>query len=239
MYSIELLQAISDWQRGGSPEQKLKRANALKKACQNLPDVFKVFKGSCYRQIALNHGAVWTIGTEYQLNESISSWTTSLEVAKSFKGGVPPKDSEYQGIILELKDNNNYEVIVNISDLFNDAGFCEYLDKHKNSIDSYHHGLGRYGDEQKEVVINVDMLPLSSLIAWGGYSGSKIELATMYFGHTPNSVELTNFENLMNQSGRTCGANWLTTPEAVRRVSEKLKYHAQRLKPIKELQDNI
>ncbi|STO56734.1 Uncharacterised protein [Grimontia hollisae] len=178
------------------------------------------------------------IGTEYKLNESISSWTTSLEVAKVFKGGVPPQGSDYQGIILELKDSDSYEVIVNISALFNDDEFCEYLDKHKKNIASYHHGIGKYGNKQQEVVVDVDSLPLSSLIAWGGYSSPKIELATMYFGHAPDSLELISFDNLMKQSGLTDGAYWLTTPEAVERVSEKLKCHTHRLKPIKDLQDN-
>ncbi|MDO8358109.1 MAG: hypothetical protein Q7U76_17160 [Nitrospirota bacterium] len=224
-FTIELLQAISDWQRGGDVTQKKRRGLALKSATRELPASFKS-AGRCFRQIALDDSAVWRVGTQLQLSETISAWTDRIEIAKDIKGGVPPVG--YQGVIFVF-DPAPCQVIVNLAALYRDEGFRSYMNKNESSISGYWDGAGGYGDSQSEVVIEAEFLPLDSVHAWGGYAGPELQLAHMYYGHTPSEIELQNFRELMTKAGHSCGPYWLSTPEAVSRVAEKLKYHGERL----------
>ena len=236
MFSIEVLQAISDWQRGGDAKQKAKRGKALKEAAGLLPEKFRLIRTNCYRQIALDNGSVWNIGTKYQLSETISSWTTSLDFAKQFKGGVPPIG--YQGVIFKITPSDDIKVVVNLHELFLCQEFLDFLAANKDKVNGFHQGIGIYGNTQSEVVISTEYLSLSALFAWGGYTSPESTLAKMFFGHEANVEEIESFRDLMNQAGHKCGAYWLTTPDAVNRVSEKLKMHGERLSKIKAQQES-
>lgn len=236
MFTVELLQAISDWQRGGDAKQKKNRGEALKKVAQELPNKYKSISVDCYRQIALEKESVWNIGTKYQLSETISSWTTSLDIAKTFKGGVPPIG--YQGVIFKINPTDNLEVIINLPELFKCDEFKKYLDLNKGKVNGYDKGIGLYENTQQEIVIYTEYLNLNSLFAWGGYSSPEMQLAKIWFGHHPSSEELEQFRDLMKREGCECGAHWLTTPDAVARVSEKLKFHGGRLSKINGQQQN-
>jgi hypothetical protein len=56
--SLELLQAISDWQRGGSPRQKQRRGQRLKAAAAALDPKFRSCGLCVFRQIALAKGSL-------------------------------------------------------------------------------------------------------------------------------------------------------------------------------------
>lgn len=208
----------------------------MKEAAELLPEKFRSIHTNCYRQIALDKGSVWNIGTKYQLSETISSWTTSLEVAKQFKGGVPPIG--YQGVIFKITPSDDIEVIVNLHELFLCQEFVDFLATNKDKVNGFHQGTGMYGNTQSEVVISTEYLALSALFAWGGYTSPESTLAKMFFGNEANDEELELFRDLMNQAGHKCGAYWLTTPDAVNRVSEKLKMHGERLSKIKAQQES-
>lgn len=229
-FSIELLQAINEWQRGGDANQKKRRGAALKELSSSLPEKFRCTSESCFRQIALDKSAVWNIGAEYKISEALSSWTESIDVAKTFKGGVPPIG--YQGVIFRISPSCD-AVIVNLARLFSDPSFCTFLDENKNKVKDYDKGIGRYGGSQQEVVIEKDTLPLDSLYAWGGYTSPETELARMFFGEPPSSEQMEWFREIMVKAGRAPGPWWLSNPEAVARVSEKLKFHAARLSKYK------
>lgn len=224
-FNLELLQAVSDWQRGGDAKQKKKRGAALKAAAISLPDSFKS-SAICYRQIALDKSAVWRVGTNLNLSETISAWTQSLEAAKSIKGGVPPVG--YQGVIFRIEPTPD-QIVVNLASLYEDKIFRSSLEEMKAQISGYWDGAGKYGATQVEVVLDVASLPLDSIHSWGGYSSPELQLAAMFFGHTPSQTELHLFRELMEKAGHRCGPYWLSTPDAVSRVAEKLKFHAERL----------
>jgi hypothetical protein len=226
-YSVELIQAISDWQRGGSSAQKQKRGATLKRLAATLPKRFRETTDRCYRQIALTEGHLRHVGTKYQLLESISGWTKCELVAREFKGGVPPKGG-YQGVIFSVIPAEG-QVIIDIAALFADDGFNAAVDACKGSINGFHDGIGRYRSSQQEVVLELDSVPLAALHAWGGYSSSSDELAKMFFGRSPTPEERAEFPQLMAKAGVTPGPRWVTTPDAVARVNERLKYEADRV----------
>jgi len=168
MFSVELIQAISDWQRGGNTTQKAQRGKLLKKLCGSLPDEFKTVPKTCYRRIALDKKAVWAIGTKYYLGETISSWTTSIDVCKDFKGGVPPRG--WQGIIFQASNLNRKDVIVNLEALFNNYIFIKFAKDNVKDISGFEFGMGKYWNCQREVVIELRTIPLGSIHSLGGYS---------------------------------------------------------------------
>jgi hypothetical protein len=43
-FTVDLVRAVSDWQRGGDEQQKKKRGLALKLAAKGIPDTFKSAK---------------------------------------------------------------------------------------------------------------------------------------------------------------------------------------------------
>lgn len=228
LYSVELIQAISDWQRGGSSAQKQKRGAVLKKLAATLPERFRETTDRCYRQIALSEGHLRHVGTKYELLESISGWTKSELVAQEFKGGVPAKGG-YQGVIFAVIPTEG-QVILDIAALFADEGFNAAIKEHQGSINGFYDGINRYRSSQQEVVLEMESVPLAALHAWGGYSSSSNDLAHMFFGHSPTPEEWAAFQQLMQRTGVTSGPYWLTTPDAVARVNRRLKYEADRVK---------
>jgi hypothetical protein len=95
-------------------------------------------------------------------------------------------------------------------------------------VNRFNDGIGRWKNSQKEVVIEITDLPLGSLYAYGGYSSNEEKLAAKLFGRTPNSGEMQTFRELMKASGLKSGAYWLSTPDAVARASQMLKFHSAR-----------
>ena len=227
MFTLELLQKINDWQCGGDAKQNIKRGLALKEAVKNLPAEFRQTEKTCYRQVALTKSFVWTIGTEHKLSEKISSWSECIIVAKNFKGGVPPPG--YQGVIFSIQPPKT-SLIVNLSRLYNNTEFTQAINTHKGEISGYHNGIGKYENSQQEVVIDIESLPLNSIHSWGGYVEPEqrlITLSEMYYGRVASNEELVSLKELISQSGHQLGPSWLSTPDAVKRVSKKLACYGE------------
>ena len=221
-FSLGLVQAISDWQRGGDAKAKRRRANRLRHVANELHSQFKQTSLTCFRQIALDKRAIWELHDKLYLSETISSWTLDIEVAKEFKGGVPP--AGYQGIILDIVPTGG-SVIVNLSALFRDAAFQAACKRLRSQVVGFADGLGRYGGSQQEVVFDVPFVPMNSVYALGGYSSSREILAQLLFGHRPSEDEIKQFDALLEKSGRELGPNWVSG-EAKDRVLKKtlIKY---------------
>lgn len=225
MFSKELIQAISNWQRGGDAKLKQKRGATLKVEAEKLPNEFRQ-PVKCFRKIALDGRSLMHMGNHFELSETVSSWTKSVDVVKAFKRGVPA--TPWQGVIFSTTPEAE-SVILDLTSLFANSDFCTAVEKHKSTIDGFDNGMGRYGNSQKEVVLELATLPLDSLVAWGGYTSPEHHLAEMYFGQEPSEAQLEEFRELMKKAGHQVGAYWMFTPDAVMRISEKLKHHAARL----------
>lgn len=81
MFTLELLQAVSDWQREGDTRTKRAHGQALKAEASALPQKFRQVGSTCFRRIALDSRYIWQLGTQLCLKETLSSWTDSLDVA--------------------------------------------------------------------------------------------------------------------------------------------------------------
>jgi hypothetical protein len=220
MFNLELLQAISDWQRGGDLKQKARRGERLKILSEALDPEFRETSLCCFRQISLDKSFLWKLGNELHIKEGISSWTMVTDVAKEFKGGPPPEG--WQGVIFEIVPEGG-QVILNIDALFRDPHFLEDCEAAKGDIVGFHEGIGRYSGSQREVVLEVKSLPIEAVYALGGHSSTKESLARMYFGREPSAGELKYFYNLLVRSKAKFGPVWVTEDAMTRVRSQMLK----------------
>lgn len=222
-FSIELLQAINDWQIDSTS----KRAQALKNVAYNLPERYRSASQLCFRRISLEGKYLMKLGTSYKLSEKISSWTFDLEFTKKFKHGVPPHG--YQGVVFEYKPNRE-EIILNLHALYSDEFFKAFVKANQKDVKNFSKGIGKYGNSQSEIILDVEFLPLNAIRLWGGYSSDESNLALKYYDRIKISLaKRKQFKRLMKKANVKCGPRWLEGEDAVRRVNGKLSYHAERL----------
>ncbi|QDU98601.1 hypothetical protein [Lignipirellula cremea] len=231
LFTLELLQAINDWQCGGNAKEKNERGKKLQDVAAGLPEKFRQTDVACYRRLKLHKSAVWTLGTDEELAETISAWTESEAVAMGFKGGVPEPGS--QGVIFKINPGLG-SVVLNLSRLYKDEGFQKAISEHKGKIAGFDLGIGKYENTQEEVVIENGSVQLDSMHAWGGFSSSEEELATQFFERKPTKEDMDAFRKIMEERGRKAGPKWLKTPDAVKRISAKLVTHTERLAKLKK-----
>ncbi len=118
---------------------------------------------------------MWDLIGEDCLTEKISSWTLDIEVTKAFKGGVPPEEQEYLGVILCVYPQSS-NVIVNLREMYQDHDFTAALEQNRANITGYHDGAGRYGAGQNEVVLEVASVTQQDIYSMGGHSSPFDEL---------------------------------------------------------------
>lgn len=229
-FDPKLLQAINDWQKGGT-HAKDSRGRKLKRLAAALDAQFRYTDQPCYRRIDLDNPNLQLLGETLRLPETISAWTLSPDVARGFNRGVPPV-GEKLGIIVRLAPHPPPgSVIVNLDAVFNDPGFRTAEVEYRNGIEQYERGMGRYSNDQREVIIECPEVRLDQVWAWGGESSSKEELLTdMGAGKygpqyaTAEAIEIVR-RGLDAQPERL-GPQWLMGADAVKRTQDRLAYHA-------------
>ncbi|WP_215750507.1 hypothetical protein [Gluconobacter sp. P5H9_d] len=90
-----------------------------------------------------------------------------IEVAKAFKVGVPPQGQDFQGTIIYLHSPEG-SVIVNLSKLFRNSDFLAVMKANKSNITGYQEGAGRYGNSEKEVVLEIGAVTPEDIYSLGG-----------------------------------------------------------------------
>jgi hypothetical protein len=237
-FNLHLLQAISDWQRGGDAKQNLRRGETLKAACATLPDQYRRCVLICFRQIALPKGGVWDLLGENSLGEKISSWTVDIELAKEFKGGVPPEGQDFQGVIFCVAPKPE-QVVVNLRELFNEPDFIKAIKRHRGDIAGFGAGMGQYHDTQSEVVLEVASVAQEDIYSLGGHSSRFEELvafaADCAYGRAATEAEKEALTLRAAGVRSKAGPQWLT-PEATARVLARGKPAAEVLVEIKRQQ---
>lgn len=222
MFTAELLQAVSDWQRGGDSEQKRKRGQRLKELAGTLDLRFRQCGLVVYRQIALGKRPIWQLLADSDLPETISAWTLSAEVAKQFKGGVPPEG--WQGVIVALQPPAG-SVVVNLDALYRSQDFLNALDRDQHSIAGYADGAKRYGGSQCEVVLEVQNLTSTDIYALGGHSSDRDTLIRLMFQQDPTPQLIAWYEEQIKRGALGPGPLWLEgkpLQRALRRIEPRL-----------------
>lgn len=241
MFTLPFLQAVSDWQRDGDPNQNRKRGQVLKKHCASLPERYRTCDLCCFRQIALPKAGVWDLIGEDSLSEKISSWTVDIEVAKDFKGGVPPKGQGLQGVVLCVYPPAN-SVIVSLRELYKDCSFVAAMDRERQNIKHYDNGAGRHGHKQNEVVLEISGVKKDDIYSMGGHSSQfdmlVEEAAALIYGCSPTPEQVKALFIKVEHLRCEAGPKWLSK-EATQRIITEMKPDIERLGDINRRQKGI
>jgi|ERR1700730_12262698 len=223
-FRLELLQAISDWQRDCDDRNlRTRRGQALKEAAANLPVRYREVAGRCFRQMSLDSANLWRLATETELPETISSWSTSFEVVQWFKRGVPPA-GDWQGLIWTVLPSPD-QVVINLEALFADSEFCEAYEAAAPRIAHFHSGMGRYEGTQREVVLEIQRLPVAAVEAMGGYSSDRERMARILFLDSGPGA-LAALDELLARAGTQLGPKWVTGAAKDRTLARMLDWAA-------------
>lgn len=206
MFTRELIQAVSDWQRGGDPHQKLRRGKMLKAEALKISEEFRECDGPCFRQLSLAKQSFWQLADEFQLPELISAWTLEPNVARQLKGGVP--NLGHQGIIFVVCPSLG-SIVVNLHRLFANADFRAAAERDKVNILGFYDGIGRYWDKQCEVVLEITKIALSVIFELGGFSSDRDELIHKCFGPNPTPEQISDFDRQLAEAGEAVGPAWV------------------------------
>ena len=222
MYTLKLLQAISDWQIGTpSPSIKAERISELKKHASLLPVQFRTVSELCYRKLDIDGYGLTTLADKYKLPEGAGSWSTSIDVCKSHNDG-PPERSLGIGVIFKLEQKLVTNVIINLDALFSDPDFDSYWRTNVGLVHDHSLGISRYENDEHEVDIEVGSLPFGSVVAMGTIGSTWEELAGMAYKeigvHSPTSQEIMDFIVDARSKGKEAGGNWVESPDVLKRM---------------------
>lgn len=132
--------------------------------------------------------------------------------------GVPPNN--LQGVIF-VKAPSDDQVILNLVEVYADSEFTEACETHREAIPGFSWGIGKYGDSQFEIVLDIEALGTDEVLSYGGFSSTVEDLAALALGHAPSSDELELFELTMAKAGIRPGPWWLSA-DGTRRVLNRL-----------------
>ena len=158
IFSDEFLDALDDWLFHSG--DKGRKAARLVKAAQSIPSAFRQCSALCYRRIDLGGSNITILGTELGLSETISSWSTDLQISKDLN----PIPHNRRTSVIFRKVPGIGETVVNIAALAEDAGFIAAAKSFRHNS----RGGLEYATSEKEVVLNVQRLPLRDVESWGG-----------------------------------------------------------------------
>lgn len=234
-FDLPFLQAVNDWQRGGSHKQKERRGAALKERALVIDERFRTCEATCFRQEAHEKDRLWKLLADDKLEETIAAWTLDLQLAMDFKGGVPPPG--LQGVIFEIIPPAG-SVVLNLVELYGDADFLDAVERYKLEIVGFGDGIGKYGGSQQEVVLDLGNLAQAQIRHYGGYASERAELAKSYFGHTPTQAELNAFDDLCDQIDLPPSGCWWLSPDGTQRVLARILPQLPRLRALKASQNS-
>jgi hypothetical protein len=223
-FNLEILQTLNDWQKGGDPTKKGIR---LVEVTQTLPDRFKSCHVPCYRQEAHEKDRTWRLIADKRLPERVAAWTTDLSVAKTFKGGVPPPG--LHGVIFRI-DPPPGSVVLNLNELYRDPEFVDALNRLKGDITGFHDGIGRYGANQAEVILELDLLDDDLILSYGGFIGTLEQIGREMYQREPTAAELAELDSQLRKLGCVPGDQWWLNEKCTRAVLGRIEPHLDRLR---------
>lgn len=237
-FSRDLVQVVSNWQRKARDRKhRYKKAIALEAECRKLPIEFRETSLMCFRQMALDKAGVWKLLGEQELDEQTSSWTQDMSVAKTLFGGVPQADTGLTEVIFALYPKPE-QIVVNLKKLLDDVRFQAAVERHKATIDYFTEGLGKYGNDQAEIVLHVGELREDDIWTFGGRSSNFDELVYRTFiavyGRKPaTQEEFDLFASELQEMESQAGARWLQH-ESAQNVLNRIRPKAETLREIQK-----
>ena len=238
-YTLDFIQTVNDWQAYGMRERKNEIAQKLRSF--SIDDHLKKCDKPCYRITDFrNHVKERSIFDAF-LNQRIlfgvTSWTTDYKVAQNFyKEGIPLYP--YEGINYIIKITNCSNIILNIESLYSDTAFIKACEKHKKNIKEYSKGIGRFGNTQKEVILDIESVSVDNIYAFWGTSSSKEKFYEKYISDLTQVVKISGgkitWEYIDKFLEEHIGPYWDDDKKNVNRIISNLKKEADVFNKLKK-----
>lgn len=124
-------------------------------------------------------------------------------------------------------------VVINLIEVYRDPDFRSAIEQLKTKINGFSDGIGRYGDTQREIVLELHKLGPETIHCYGGYASDSETLAEQFFGHKPNAEGLAVFEQLCRQANIPESGAWWLSEDGTKNVVGRMVPHIERLKRLK------
>ena len=223
-YPISFLRALDDW-LAGAPEQRVAKAERLRRELVHIEPEYRQCNVCCYRRIDFPQDSTENVRNVItpmldllhtgKLRESISSWSTDPEVAKAHVEGV--QQGEICMIFSRMPAPN--EVWLNIGELVKSLRF----------VTGFQGGsmIDHWAAREKEVILEVRHVSPEDVYSFGGFigTGDQIRLTGIIDGFPP---ELFNgLELLMQRRGIKPGQELWLPEERSKALANRMQAHAR------------
>lgn len=229
---FDLLKAIDDWQSGS--HNKVAKADTLKSVCASLKHVQSMF-ASCppevFRRVQINKKIADSVGVADAVIEDVSAWTTDIDVAFGFKGGIPkyPKTALiYRRVPLST------EVIINLNDVYGHGdgttlpAAVAYWQTTMGHV--FDKGIDKYGASQKEVVLDEHVILGGEIHCFGGHQSILNRVPNI---GTQSADGMSDAEAKRTILGNTPGllvtpsGEWTVYAQASENIRERLRVRVE------------
>jgi len=163
VYTDELIEAIDDWQ--ASAKNKAHKAERLIAASKQLPNRYRYVPPEVFRQLRAN--APLAIGMAFDATpDFISSWTTSIEVAKHFRESDQDRTKT---LMIFRRRPAAGDIILNLNGVYADPDFMDTVHDAEKRLGRKFKGIEKWRNSQCEVVLNETVMGNDDIISLGAF----------------------------------------------------------------------
>lgn len=158
-----LIRAIDNWQAGS--KDKARKARRLRDWSCELPAHYRAAPARAFRQVRVNTqlGIGVAVGA---IPEAVSSWTTSMEVARRFREEDQDRDKV---MMIFARHPTPLDVILNLNAIFADPDFLETVAATSARLGRQFAGIERWQGTQQEVVLKETTIENDEIVSIGAF----------------------------------------------------------------------
>jgi len=163
LYPEGLIRAIDRWQSGAN--DKARKARRLRDWTRELPYAYRAAPETVFRQMRIN--AQLGIGIALDaIPETMSSWTTSLEVAQRLR----EKDQDRRKVmIIFARHPAPKDIILNLNTVYAGSDFMDTVNATATRLNTHFTGIERWQGTQEEVVLKETTLGNDEIVSLGAF----------------------------------------------------------------------
>ncbi len=163
LFTDALIQAIDDWQSG--PRDKQAKAQALKSTSSHLPQSYRNVPDCAYRQLRVNAKLGVGMATN-AMPDAVSSWTTSLQVAKRFR----EHDLDCEKVMMIFARHPlPADVILNLNSVYANPDFMDTVKAAETRLKCEFKGIARWQNTQQEIILEETIVGKDDIISIGAF----------------------------------------------------------------------
>lgn len=200
-----LVRAIDNWQAGS--KDKARKARRLHDWSRDLPLHYREAPVLVFRQVRVN--AQLSMGVAAgAIPEAVSSWTTSMEVARRFR----EEDQDRNKIIMIFaRRPTTLDVILNLNAIYAEVDFLDTVAATSERLGRRFAGIERWQGTQNEVVLKETTIRNDEIVSLGAFRQLN-DVVPVFDRLDPNAP--SDDEIFRNLTGRGPDEHFWTSQES-------------------------